>query len=564
MKNFILIQFFLSLMVFAHAQPLGPAYVVCFSDKNNSPYSIKNPSEFLSQTAIERRAMQGIPIQMDDIPVNANYLQAISDAGVQIAAVSRWFNKAGVWILDENIIPQLEALPFVSSVEPMGDGSKQKKHKPIENKFSPDFGSHDFIYNSVPGRRTLKNYFDYGPGLHQIQMINGVSLHNEGYRGQGMVIAVLDAGFRNVDNNPAFDSLRAHNRILGTRDFVQPGNNVYKPTAHTHGANVLSIMATNLPGQMIGTAPEASYWLLRTEDHDPPASPEYLMEEYFWISGAEFADSVGARVINSSLGYYEFDDPSQNHTYEDLDGNTTPITRAANRAASKGMLVVNSAGNSGSSDWYYIIAPADGFDVLAVGAVTADSTYVSWSSKGPSYDGRVKPDVAAQGASTRLVNSQGNVVTGSGTSYSSPVIAGMAACLWQSRLDQTNGMVYQAIINSASQFLNPDFFTGYGIPDFEQAFLILGSASAINSKKALIRVYPNPVTSRMKIETLKGGDSIQHLTLHDMTGRELLRRDYSLNYQTSVTENLEGFRAGIYLLKVGLTVGSETVKIIKL
>jgi len=556
---FFLVILFLPLF----SQPLGPAYVVYFTDKDNSPYSIDNPSEFLTEAALDRRARQGIAIEADDIPVNTTYLEAITNAGAQIASVSRWFNLAGVWIHDESIIPLIEAMPFVQSVEPMSGGSK--KMKPSDDFFDKFYvGNGDLPGWPVALSGLKNNYYNYGQGQNQIQMIGGIALHNQGYRGQGMVIAVLDAGFRNVDTNPAFDSLRAHNRILGARDFVQPGNNVYKPTAHAHGNNVLSVMAANLPGQMVGTAPEASYWLLRTEDHDPPALPEYLMEEYFWMAGAEFADSVGAWVINSSLGYTQFDDPTQNHTYADLDGDTTPVTRAANRAASKGILVVNSAGNYGSGAWQYIIAPADGFDVLAVGAVDAESNRAFFSSIGPSYDGRIKPDVTAQGAGTAIVNSGGNVQASNGTSFSSPVIAGMAACLWQTNNDVSNADIYQAIIQSASQFNNPDNLKGYGIPDFEQARLILTSISPPPGSKRYVRVYPNPVSSHLVIETLKSGDTINAITFSDLTGRIIFKRNYEKQYKSSIIEFISALRPGIYLLKVDLKNGSETVKVVKL
>lgn len=565
MKQLLFTLSFVSLAVLSFGQPLGPGYVIHFSDKNNSPYTIANPSEFLSEAAIDRRNRQNIPIQMDDIPVNETYLQAITNAGAQIAAVSRWFNTAAVWIQNPNIIPGLQALPFVSAVVPMSGSSGNTANK-VNLKSKPFFDNeiYDLPLVQHSSKTLLNDYYNYGSADNQIQMINGKLLHNQGYRGQGIAIAVLDAGFSNVDIIPAFDSLRAHGRILGTRDFVLPGNNVYQSFMHPHGTMVLSTMGAQLPGLMVGTAPEASYWLLRTEDaNGPPGNSEYLMEEYFWIAGAEFADSVGVWVINSSLGYYEFDDSSQNHTYEDMDGNSTPITLGADRAAGKGIFVVNSAGNEGSSAWQYIIAPSDGNQVMAVGAVNASGNYAGFSSIGPSADGRVKPDIAAQGSGTAFVGSNGNVSSGSGTSFSSPVLAGMAACLWQTNMNVNRMQVYEAIVQSGSQYQNPDYLLGYGIPDFEQAQLMLTSNDIMPGRKDLISVYPNPSSSFIRIESSQPENAIHRVIISDISGKALLTLDYSRVNKVTIEDGLVKLPAGIYLLRVDLDSGPETIKLIK-
>ena len=565
MKRPLLTILLLMMLSPLFSQPLGPAYVIYFTDKNNSPYSIDNPSEFLTEAAIDRRNRQGIAIQLDDLPVNATYLEAVSDAGVQIAAVSRWFNMAAVWIQNPGIISAIQALPFVSEVSPMSGGPvKSKNNYEWEAKPFFDLERYDLLTESQPTKVTSNDFYDYGNADNQIEMVSGKQLHNQGYRGEGMVIAVLDAGFANVDVIPAFDSLRANDRILGTRDFVQPGNNVYLPSIHPHGTMVLSIMGANLPGLMVGTAPESSYWLLRTEDaNGPSGNSEYLMEEYFWISGAEFADSVGAWIINSSLGYSEFDDPTQNHFYSDLDGNTIPITLGANHAASKGILVVNSAGNSGGTSWQYIIAPSDGHLVMAVGAVNASGNYAGFSSTGPTPDGRIKPDIAAQGAGTSFVHSNGNVNSGSGTSFSSPIMAGMAACLWQTNLDVTRNGVYEAIIQSGSQYLNPDNFLGNGIPDFEHAQLILTADNNLQAKTTSIKAYPNPAQSFLVIES-NLGNPIRQIFFTDITGKVKLSRDFSNSPQLKYTEDLSTLEAGMYILRIYTAKGAEAVKIIKM
>jgi serine protease AprX len=564
MKQLVFSLFFIGLAIISSGQPLGPAYVIHFSDKNNSPYTIANPSEFLSEAAIDRRNRQNIPVQMDDIPVNATYLQAITIAGAQIAAVSRWFNTAAVWIQNPNIIPVIQALPFVSAVVSMnGSGStKSKANWKSKPFFENEMYNLPVVHYST--KSMLTDFYDYGSAANQIQMLNGQHLHNQGFRGQGIVIAVLDAGFSNVDIIPAFDSLRAHGRILGALDFVQPGNNVYQSSMHSHGTMVLSTMGAQLPGLMVGTAPEASYWLLRTEDaNGPPGNSEYLMEEYFWIAGAEFADSVGVWVINSSLGYYEFDEPLQNHTYEDMDGSSTPITLGANRAASKGIFVVNSAGNEGSSAWQHIIAPSDGTMVMAVGAVNSSGVYAGFSSVGPSADGRVKPDIAAQGSGTAIVGSSGNVSNGSGTSFSSPVLAGMAACLWQSNMDLNRVNVYEAIVQSGSQYQSPDFLLGYGIPDFEQAQLLMNSIDILPDRKPLISVFPNPSSTFIRIDCLQAGSAIQKVVISDISGKALIIEDYSQANKLSVEQSLAKLPAGLYLLRVDLDSGPETLKLIR-
>lgn len=566
MKQALFTLFMLALLSPLFSQPLGPAYVIYFTDKDDSPYCIDNPSEFLTEAALDRRARQGIAIQIDDIPVNTSYLEAVSNAGAQVAAVSRWFNTAAAWIQSPDDVFVIESLPFVSEVVPMsGEPSLAKSKATWKNKAFFEQESHGLPLQQSNYKALMSDFYDYGYADNQIQMINGKNLHNQGYRGEGMVIAVLDAGFRNVDIISAFDSLRAHNRILGTRDFVQPGNNVYSPDIHPHGTMVLSIMAANLPGQMVGTAPEASYWLLRTEDADgPPGNSEYLMEEYFWVAGAEFADSIGAWVINSSLGYSEFDDPTQNHTYDDLDGNTIPVTLGADHAASKGILVVNSAGNSAGSPWQHIIAPADGHQVTAVGAVDAGGNYASFSSTGPSADGRIKPDIAAQGAGTTIVVSDGSVSSGSGTSFSSPIMAGMAACLWQSNMDLSNMYIYEGIIQSGSQYLNPDNQLGYGIPDFEVAQLILSTHMPIASKQDLIKVYPNPVKNTIVIKAIQSGSLIHSITVSDISGSVRLAREFASNPQMVMLEDLSKLESGLYLLRVDLGNGTQTVKIMKL
>ncbi len=450
----------------SQAQVAPDTYWIRFTDKNGSPYNIDNPEAFLTQRSIERRTAQGISIHENDLPVNQNYIDAVATAGATILNVSRWFNSVTVFTSDPAVISTIDGFSFVLSAEKIsGDPISMENQKPFfENE---SMGDNIIKEGHITGKSSQS--FDYGSAYNQISMLNGIALHDMGYDGSGMVIAVLDAGFTNADILSAFDSLWINGQILGSKDFASPlSPNIFG--SHSHGTSVLSTMGANLPGQMVGTAPHADYWLLRSEN----GSTEYLVEELNWVSAAEYADSVGADVINSSLGYTTFDDPAQNHSYADMDGNTTPITIGADLAASKGILVVNSAGNSGNTSWQYIGAPADGDSVFSIGAVNSSGTYASFSSQGPTYDGRIKPDVVAQGQGTTIISAySGSVTTGNGTSFSSPVTAGMVACLWSAFPDRKNTEIMQAIRQSASQYTNPDGYLGYGIPDYLEALNIL-------------------------------------------------------------------------------------------
>ncbi len=468
MKRYSILTLLLINSVILISQVAPNKYWVRFTDKNNSPYSIDNPEQFLSQKAIDRRNAQGIPVNSSDLPVNPAYIQAVANLGATVLNISKWMNSVTVYTTSQTVIDAISQLPFVLSA---GKSEFEPQNLPAETK-KPFFDSETYgEIEKVENAKSLlegKSY-DYGQAYNQISMLNGIALHDLGYNATGMTIAVLDAGFKNANTISAFSYLWNNNRILGYKDFVEPAApNIFN--SHTHGTNVLSTMGANLPGQMVGTAPEAFYWLLRCED----GGSEYLIEELNWVSAAEFADSVGADVINSSLGYTTFDDPSQDHTYQDMDGNTTPVAIGADMAVSKGLIVVNSAGNEGSSSWYYIGSPADGDSVFSIGAVNASGIYASFSSHGPTSDGQMKPDVVAQGSGTTIISANtGNVVTGSGTSFSSPVTAGMVACLWQAHPNRRNTEILQAIRQSGSLAGNPNYELGYGIPNYMTAHTLL-------------------------------------------------------------------------------------------
>jgi serine protease AprX len=382
-------------------------------------------------------------------------------------------------------------------------------------------------------------------------------LHNEGYRGQGKVIAVLDAGFIGADTIRTFDSLRDNGQILGSRDFVSPGGTVYGH--HPHGTMVLSIMGGNVPGELIGTAPKAEYWLLRTED----GGSEYIIEEYNWVAGAAFADSVGADVINSSLGYTQFDDPSQNHTCDDMNGYTAPSTRGANIAAGTGMVVVNSAGNSGGSGWMCVGAPADGTDVLAIAAVDSNGNYASFSSWGEVNGTRVKPNVAGQGAMTVISLTDGTISRGNGTSFSSPLIAGMVASVWSARPGVSATDLRRMIEQSGSQYGNPDTLLGYGIPDF---FLILGDLPSVPSVRMAAGAFPNPFDRSMTLFMTPGKEVNLVAVLWSVRGERLFTsgplacRKGENRFELSLPENLS---KGLYLVQIFDPIEGSTFATLK-
>ena len=463
-------------------------YVIKFTDKINTPFTISNPLAYLSQRAIDRRNNYGIAIDQSDLPVDPAYIQQVDAiSGVTVLNHSKWFNSVTVDLTSASILTTINALPFVQSSIHVG-----KAEGPGESTVDKyNLSNHGPVKAYTPSFARIAS-FNYGNALNQTTMININTLHNLGYSGQGMIIAVIDAGFQDADIMSCFDSIFNQSRVLATWDFVSNEVNVYDNS--WHGSSVLSTMAANIPGDMVGTAPDAKYILLRSEDENS----EHVIEEYNWSSAAEFADSAGADVINSSLGYTEFDDPSENHTYADLDGVTCPATIAANTAATKGILVVNSAGNEGNSFWQHISVPSDGINVLAIGAVDASGLYASFSGQGPSFDGRVKPDVVAQGQNATLfMPGNSSSTQNSGTSFSAPITAGAVTCLRQRFPAKTNFEIMDAVRQSASQYLTPDALLGYGIPDFGVASLVLGGyeLSLFNDGLEFIDFYPNPVKS---------------------------------------------------------------------
>lgn len=545
-------------------------YRVTFSDKSNSTYSLSNPSAFLTNKAITRRTNQNILLNELDIPVNSWYIDSVRNLGANIINQSRWFNSVVISMSDTSTLQQIRNLPFIKNVEIVIALNKKKNNK-TNNNFSNNLNNEIFKPYQF-GERIIENNLvndykpsqgkslDYGFAFYQIDMLQGTSLHNQGFMGHGMTIAVLDAGFWSVNSISAFDSLWYNGQILGTRDFVQPGNDVFNES--THGMMVLSTMGANLPGQIIGTAPKASYWLLRTED----ANTENIIEEDNWVAGAEFADSIGADIINSSLGYTVFDAPFMNHNYSDMNGKTTRVSIGANIAARKGLIVVNSAGNSGASPWQYIGAPADADSILAVGAVDINGNYAVFSSVGPSYDKRIKPDVAALGQNAIVANANGPLM-GNGTSFAAPILCGMVACLWQAFPLKNCQEIIDAVKRSSSQFYSPDSLLGYGIPNFPIAAILLSGNKIPNfDTESMFTVFPNPFENNLFIAYNSIDTQRITLEMYDLTGRKILTINEIprfIGYNSITLSDLSYLKSGVYVVRLTSFNKTSTKKIVK-
>ncbi len=512
------------------------ADMIYFSDKNNSPYSISNPVSYLSARAIARRQSQNIAITTEDLPVNPTYVDSLTAYGLQVLYTSKWMNAAIVRNGSDSILNLVMQLPFVRQTE--------RVKRPAIRKPEPQ---PDKIMN--PLRTSGIKSLNYGISQPQNNMLGVPQMHTMGYMGQGLLIAIFDAGFPGVPSMVVFDSLLARGGIKATYDFVANTSQVY--AQHPHGTNVLSIMAGFQPGSLIGPAFQADYILCRTED----AFSEFRIEESNWLVAAEFADSCGADIINTSLGYYTFDNPAMDYSPSDMNGNTTLITRSADIAAAKGMLIVTSAGNNGADpNWRVITAPADGDSVLAIAAVNPDSTRASFSSVGLSSTGRIKPDVAALGTMSVVAFSNGTIGYSSGTSFSGPLIAAMAAGFWQANPSLSSMQVYNYLRNSGHQANAPDSLLGYGIPNFMRAMISAGFEPEKMSTSKPLQLLGNLLRPheelRFTSESINVGESFTAI-ITDMTGRVMYHETFTGGMEYSVIP-LAGFNisSGHYILTI--------------
>ena len=447
MRRLFMMMGLLLAFVGSHAQQDTLKYRVSLKDKAATTYTLDRPEAYLSAKAIERRKRQGLPIDSTDLPVCTKYINTIRQTGVHIVLTGKWENFVTVSCNDTATIAKIASLPFVRSVEkvwtqPTGGKRGDARRDTLINR--PD---------SLPGQY-------YGAGEAQIRLSQGDKLHEMGFCGQGMTVAVIDAGFHNADRITAL----ANAKVLGTKDFVNSAEDIY--AEQKHGMMVWSCMAMNRPEVMVGTAPEASYWLLRSEDD----YSEHLVEQDQWAAAVEFADSVGVDVINTSLGYYTFDDASKNYTYRHLNGRYALMSRQASHIADKGMILVCSAGNSGDDSWKKITPPADAENVLTVGAVNKVGVLATFSSVGNTADNRIKPDVVAVGYKADVIGTDGNLTKANGTSFASPVMCGMVTCLWQACPTLTAKEVIDLVRRSGDRADYPDNIYGYGVPDLWKAY----------------------------------------------------------------------------------------------
>ena len=502
-------------------------YVVFFSDKNATPYRIDNPTEYLSARAISRRQKQGIAITSQDLPVNPAYVDGVRSLGAETFFTTKWMN--GVLIqAQESLINSIESLTYVDSVVFVAPGSKLTSNgrKGEIEELAEELAETDT----------------------QVKMLGVDALHDKGYKGEGIIMAIFDGGFTGVNTVDAFKHIYDGNRLIYAKNLVNNNNNVYQYS--NHGTKVLSAIAGLVSSQFEGTAYNADISLFITED----GATEYRIEEYNWLMAAEMADSLGVDIINGSLGYYDFDDVSMNYTYKDMDGKTTIVSQAAKLASDRGMLVVVSAGNEGNKAWKYITAPADAENILSVGSVTSKGLISDFSSIGPSADGRIKPEVMAMGSSTVLVNEAGIVSNSSGTSFATPLLAGFAACMWQAYPDLTNLELIDFILQNSTLYANPNNRYGYGIPNYK--FIISNISEDNNTGTS---AYPNPLFGdELNITTASRGEV--RVKLYSPQGKLLFENSMDREHLTYDTSNL---KAGVYILTVEANKETSKFRIIK-
>lgn len=516
---------------------------VYLKDKPNADTFLQNPLQMLSQRSLDRRTTQNISLDLKDVPINASYYNQLkNDVNITVLGKSKWLNAVHIQGNETTIRTLLNTYLFITSIEfankNLNANAKNLGKKIVtahQNKFSE-----------------TTTDFNYGNAENQIKMLKGDFLHQQNFTGGGMQIAIIDAGFPNVNNLAAFQRIRDNNQILGGYNFADRNTNFY--TRNSHGTHVLSTIGGYLENQFVGTAPDAKFYLFISEI----AETETVLEETLWVEAAERADSLGVNVINTSLGYTTFDNPNYSHTYANMDGKTTFISRGAEIGASRGMILVNSAGNEGNDAWKYIGAPADATNVFSIGAVNSSENIASFSSFGPTSDNRIKPDVLAQGVSSSIINYlSGTVSTSNGTSFSSPIITGVIACFWQAFPNKTNYEIMDLIRKSADKFNKPSAQYGYGIPDFETAYHQALSIEDFSNSEIL--VYPNPVKQTFFMDTDTISLENVSIQIFNILGEKVLEKFNLISNSVDVSY----LEAGFYILKIQNGDQQKTVKLIK-
>ncbi len=539
----VFIGFFCLLTASMATAQTAQRYLVVLRDKTASPFSTSRPEQFLSARAISRRAKQNIALTERDLPVNPAYVSQLKTTGAEVLNTSRWLNAVLIRTTTANLQKVL-TLPFVKGLEYGQTIGNARLATPAEpTKAASKYGE------------TQATALPYGPSLTQLSQLGLDKLHERGFRGEGKLVAILDAGFPNANTVPFLQTLVSENRIVTTFDFVTNNKLVYDDDSH--GLNVLSIMAATADNRLYGGAYKASYALIRTEDA-PTESP---IEEAYWLLGAEFADSTGADVINSSLGYTQFDPEfaALDHKYTDLNGRTTLVSRAAQWAAETGMVVVVAAGNEGTDPWRYLSAPSDAVDVLAVAATNSSGIKASFSSFGPAPDGRIKPDVAAQGQGDILGNPNGAIGSGNGTSFASPLMASFVTTLWQAYPHLTARELVGVVRRAGNQAQNPDDKLGYGIPTFERA-------AALAEVLSYTTASPNPFTDNDFVTVPWGeipGTATLDAQLTDVSGRVVWQQTLPSERAVSLSFRQLSLPIGIYFLSLTGDGKRKTVRLLK-
>ena len=529
---------FLFLFISWVTQAQTNRYFVFFKDKTGTPYSISDPSQFLSSKSIARREKQGIATTEEDLPVNPTYVAQVKATGAKTFFTSRWWN--GVLVeTNASTVAVINSLPFVTESVLVAPGSKLLGGRTSKVKHRKNSTADEPV-----------NQF-------QLEQIGLDEMQLAGYRGEGISIAIFDSGFQGVNSSMPFSDLFTENRVKQMVNFVTNGSSVF--VADDHGTEVLSVMAAYDAGSYTGGAYKADYFLYLTED----VSSEYRVEEYNWTFGAERADSAGVDIINSSLGYNQFDDTAMDYQTSDLDGNTAVVTRAARKAIEKGMIVVSSAGNEGSSSWKLVTPPADAEGVFAIGSITSVGTLSSFSSKGPTADGRIKPDVVALGSGTSVIKPSGALGTASGTSLSSPLIASLAAGVWQAFPSLNVAEVYDAITSSATLADSPNNQMGFGIPNFKAVKNYIESSEGSDQ---LISVFPNPVSgTSFSIKLKELSSTPVQVTIYDSRGSRVAESSLQISWLDNPFEyDISLLTSGLYFVRVQTGNNLATLKITKL
>lgn len=539
MRNKILICSLLFAVSIVWAQEDALVY---FNAKPNVTMALENPLTILTQEAIDRKNLRETTIDFRDVPVDESYISQIKNVeGITVLAKSKWFNAVHVQGT-EAVINSLLNETFVDHIEFFDRNLNKSSSVAKDEKFS------------IESRRPN---FEYGNATNQTEMINVDDLHALGYTGEGVIIASLDTGFGRVNTMSGFQRIRDAGKILGTYDFYTRSSDVYIDDACCyHGTVTLSTMAGYFEGEYVGTAPDASYYLFRTDNYDLNETfTDTPIEETLWVEAAERADSLGVDIISSSLGFLKWSEARYNYSPSDLDGETSFITRGANMAYEKGMLVVNSAGNQGSEG---LIVPADAENILTIGAVNSAGEYMNWSSQGNYlYQDFQKPDIVAQGWQSAVIHESDEVRVAHGTSYSSPIIAGAIACLWQADPTMTNAEIMQIVKQSASQYNSPDNLLGYGIPNFGLAL------STLSTKKEDVnnfKIFPNPVYDNLQIAFPKNIEEA-NIELYSVLGERIFKKSITRN---SRTIDLKTLLPGAYILNIQtFEQGLKTIKLLK-